>query len=159
MPGGRKPPWPQAPSEELQLFTPSGILEKLPSLETRNNKDSHITHYHQPPVYKTEILSDLIYLMYCWCRHLRQSPGLWSPALLPWPHLLVSPCPSSTPAQGIIINIITKNYHYHYYYFRRVLAWVLGPGAVWWSSRTSYTWQMASLCPCPDPGQYAGVGT
>ena len=45
-------------------------------------------------------------LMYCCCRHLRQSPGLWPPALLPWPHLLVSPCPSCTPAQGIIIIII-----------------------------------------------------
>ena len=26
-----------------------------------NIKDSHITHYHQPPVYKTEILSDPVF--------------------------------------------------------------------------------------------------
>ena len=91
------------PFRRIAIVYTFGYFGKVTSLETRNNKDNHITQSHQC---RTEVLSDPIYLMYCWCRHLRQSPGLWPPALLPWPHLLVSPCPSSTPAQGIIIIII-----------------------------------------------------
>ena len=73
-------------------------------LTGRQGRCAHITTSHQ--CIKLRSYHILFILHPCWCRHLCQSPGLRSPAFLPWTYLLVSPCYSYNPAKGIIMNII-----------------------------------------------------